>query len=83
MNAISTSKNVEYQLRLAKYLLFRYAPITQIILGYAEFEFSDVSTVASSVDNGHLKILINKKRTSDLKTWIRSSLLLYPVLPVQ
>ena len=26
---------------------------------------------------GSIKILINKKRTSDLKTWIRSSLLLY------
>jgi predicted metal-dependent peptidase len=67
MNAISTSKNVEYQLRLAKYLLFRYAPITQIILGYAEFEFSDVSTVASSVDNGHLKILINKKFAEEIE----------------
>ena len=60
MNAASTNRKPEDVIRLAKYLLFKYAPITHTVLGFAEFVFDDVNTVASCVDNGKLYIKINR-----------------------
>lgn len=60
MNAASTNRKPEDVIRLAKYLLFKYAPITHTVLGFAEFVFDDVNTVASCVDNGKLYVKINR-----------------------
>ena len=60
MNAASTSRKPEDVIRLAKYLLFKYAPITHTVLGFAEFVFDDVNTVASCVDDGKLYVKINR-----------------------
>jgi predicted metal-dependent peptidase len=59
MNAVSTRRKPEDVIRLAKYLLFKYAPITHTVLGFAEFVFDDVNTVASCVEDGRLYIKIN------------------------
>lgn len=67
MNAASTNRKPEDVTRLAKYLLFKYAPITHAVLGYAEFVFDDVNTVASAVENGKLYIKINPDFVSTLE----------------
>lgn len=67
MNAASTNRKPEDVTRLAKYLLFKYAPITHAVLGYAEFVFDDVNTVASAVENGKLYVKINPDFVSTLE----------------
>ena len=67
MNAASTNRKPEYVTRLAKHLLFKYAPITHSVLGYAAFVFDDVNTVASAVENGKLYVKINPDFVSTLE----------------
>jgi len=61
MNPISTKRSPEETLSVAKRLLYRYAPDTQLILGYAEFVMCDsVQTVACSVENSRVFIKLNR-----------------------
>lgn len=67
MSAVNTSRKPEDVTRLAKYLLFKYAPITHTVLGFAEFAFDDVNTVASGIENGKLYVKMNPEFVSTLE----------------
>lgn len=66
MSDQNTSRRPEENVRLAKYILFKYAPITQSVLGYAEFVFDDVKTVSSCIEDGRLYVKVNRDFVSTL-----------------
>ena len=67
MSVANTNRKPEDVTRLAKYLLFKYAPITHVVLGYAEFVFDDVNSVASAVEDGKLYVKMNRDFVSSVE----------------
>lgn len=67
MSEVNINRKPEDVTRLAKYLLFKYAPITHAVLGFAEFVFDDVNTVASCIETGKLYVKMNKEFVATLE----------------
>ena len=73
MSEVNINRKPEDVTRLAKYLLFKYAPITHAVLGFAEFVFDDTywpddgftSTLSADSNNLAGATLNAKKTDSD------------------